>query len=222
MFGAVMPLCLGWDYHPEEHRNLPPTGLPSSAQSVAPSTVGISGGGRWCADADASWLRLLLQDLLVQRNPCLLHRHSHAQSSWGDWDMFLRLRNAQVLLCLWFFNSAIPFGLGHQVQETIELSSCAPGTSSCWFWWQQCAHLCPAALWWSARDTSFSRVLLLPLSLAPLLTVIFVCLHSSSSSSLSGSSSCFSCSILLLVPFHLHFALRPPQFCHQFWDQGWA
>eukprot|EP00435_Cladocopium_sp_Y103_P006535 s1903_g2.t1 len=27
----------GWDYHPEEHRNLPPTGLPSSAQTLAPS-----------------------------------------------------------------------------------------------------------------------------------------------------------------------------------------
>lgn len=60
------------------------------------------------------------------------------------------------------------------MQETRELSSCAPGTSSCWFWWQQCAHLCPAARSWSARDTSFSRILLLPLSLAPLLTVILL------------------------------------------------
>eukprot|EP00434_Breviolum_minutum_P038428 symbB.v1.2.034084.t2/scaffold4337.1/size40994/4 len=34
----------GWDYHPEEHRNLPPTGLPSSAQSVAPSTAPAAAG----------------------------------------------------------------------------------------------------------------------------------------------------------------------------------
>lgn len=27
----------GWDYHPEEHRNLPPTGLPSSVQTLAAS-----------------------------------------------------------------------------------------------------------------------------------------------------------------------------------------
>jgi hypothetical protein len=38
------PALAGWDYHPEEHRNLPPTGLPSSVQTLAASGSASSSG----------------------------------------------------------------------------------------------------------------------------------------------------------------------------------